>query len=314
MKPGAVHPNRDPPYLGNNILDSVGLLEDTSAQAPLEISSYLADALIWSFPPAIEPEHRFILTLTGYFDASGTHRQSETVAVAGFFAAAAAWVEFSARWQLALSDFGLDHFHMTDFAFGAPPYDEWSEPQRRARLARLLTIIREHAGFSVGIVVDRSAFDRIISPRARKVCGDAFGLATIAAFMEVGRMLRGTDIDAWASYVFDRGSLGAGTVLKVFQANMEDPVAKEQLRALDLRFADKNLFLPLQAADILAYELYKDMPRHLRRESKVPRFPLTELASMTHSWVGLNDENLRGFSKVLSVRGAMEDVGELEPL
>ena len=86
------------------------------------------------------------------------------------------------------------------------------------------------------------------------------------------------------------------------------------LRALDLRFADKKISLPIQAADILAYELYKDTPRRMGREVKPQRFPLKELATIPWRWMGMTDENLEGFSKVLSARAKGEETGELKPL
>ncbi len=256
-----------------------------------------------------------MVVLTGYFDASGTHKGSETVVVAGFLGLARHWVDFSARWQLALNDFGIDHFPMTDFANKAPPYHDWKEPERRTRLALLLAIITESAIGSVGIVVDRSAFDQMVSPRARVVCGDAFGMTATALFMEVGGLLDEiASPEDRVSYVFDQGSPGAGTVLRIFQHNMRDAEQRAQLRLIGLRFEDKKLLLPLQAADSLAYELYKDTPRRFGRGLRPQRFPLKELATIPWRWMGMTDENIQMFSDVLSVRAKAEDSGELKPL
>ena len=124
---------------------------------------------------------------------------------------------------------------MADFANRVPPYDVWTEPVRKTRLARLLSIINKCAATSLATVVHRQEFEDIIPEKAREICGDAYGLAAIVCWMEIGEMIREMDVDAWGSYVFEGGARGAGTILKIFQHNVNDPVQKERLRLLSLR-------------------------------------------------------------------------------
>ena len=254
-----------------------------------------------------------MLVLNGYFDASGNHKGSGAVAVAGFLARAPDWVEFSARWQLALSECGLSEagFHMTDFANGAPPYDTWTDEQKRQRLARLLTIITERKATSFGIVVRRHEFDECLSDRAHKICGDVYGLAVIACFMEIGNLIHDIDVDAWDSYVFEAGDEGSGQVLRAFKHNIKDLVQKERMRLLSLRFEPKDKFLPLQAADILAYELYRDAARKMGSHSRPARYPLSQLRQLPNRWHWMSRDNLKQFSEVLELRADLEDSGRL---
>jgi hypothetical protein len=267
--------------------------------------------MILAFPQGLEPERRYMLTLHAYFNESGTHDASENVVVAGFFARANDWVEFSARWQKALTDFGLPFFHMTDFANGVRPYDKWDEPMRQRRLERLVSIINTCAATSFGMVIRRKDFEDFIPEKARKVCGDAYGLAVMACWMETGETIREMGVDAWVSYVFEGGARGSGTVSKLFNHNVTDPVQKERMRLLSLRFEPKKEFLPLQAADILAYELYKDAAR---KPGEDRRWPLAELTSIPARWHILGKDNLALFAEVLSLRADMEDIGQLKPL
>lgn len=166
----------------------------------------------------------------------------------------------------------------------------------------------------MGIVIRRDDFEAFIPERARKVCGDAYGLAAFACFMETGAILREIDINAWVSYVFESGTRGSGTILKIFNHNTIDPVQREYMRLLSLRFEPKKEFLPLQAADILAYEIYKDAIRQQGRTQRQTRYPLRELRSTPCRWQYLGEDNLLLFAEVLSLRAKMEDEGELKPL
>lgn len=256
-----------------------------------------------------------VLNYTAYFDESGTHSGSDVLTVAGYISSSDGWRIFSAGWQAALTDYSLDHFHMTDFANQAPPFDAWTESKRRECLGRLIKIINETAFGSVAISLSPKSFDVIFSVRAKAICGGAYGLATSACFLDLAESLRSSpEIDGWIAYVFESGAAGAGQVSKVFTANERDPKSKEHLRLLSLRFENKRQFLPLQAADILAYELHKDIPRWLGARSRPRRFPLKALASVPPKWGYLDDDELKRWAEVLSHRAALEDQGLLRPL
>ncbi len=273
-----------------------------------------------AFPSSIPEDQRLMYSYTAYMDESGTHDGSESVVVAGFISLPPMWVEFSAKWQLALNDFGLDYFHMADFANHVGPYASWNEEERRLRLARLLTIVSENTLGSVATCVPLKPFQDIFSPRAKSICGDAYGLATVACFMYLAEHLRDQSLDGWVNYVLESGSRGAGQIANVFNANERDPSQKADLRLSSLRFENKRQFLPLQGADILAYELYKNWPREraareqIEHQKRIPRFPLVELAKAPHSWGRLDEQELRKFNRLLSLRGILEDQGRLRPL
>jgi len=254
------------------------------------------------------------MTYTAYFDESGTHDDSQFVVVSGYVSSVQKWVEFSAQWMAALREWGLEFFHMTDFAVKAPPYDTWEEPERRERLARLLAIIKSHTCWSDATILPRRIFDEVFSARAKRICGGAYGLCAAACLLSVAEWLRSKENDGWVAHVFEAGAHGRGELARIFGANIKDPEQKTYLRLLSLRFEDKRDFPPLQAADLLAYELYRDLPRGMGWEQKSPRYPLTALAEVPHKWGYLDGRQLRKWSEILSMRAAMEDSGEVPPL
>jgi hypothetical protein len=68
---------------------------------------------------------------------------------------------------------------------------------------------------------------------------------------------------------------------------------QQEHRIIKLSFRDKRVFLPLQAADILAYELYKQSMRQFGDETRPTRYPLKMLSGKKGKWVYMTDELLR---------------------
>lgn len=132
--------------------------------------------------------------------------------------------------------------------------------------------------------------------------------------IDVAETLQEIGVEGRVDYVFESGSEGAGQMSRVFQANLKDQERREKLGLLSQRFENKRDFLPLQAADILAYELYKQTPKDLQFEDAPARYPLTVLADMPCRWGFLDGYELRKFSDILSIRAALEDSGDLKKL
>jgi hypothetical protein len=247
-----------------------------------------------------------VLTLTAYFDESGTHSESAAVAVAGYVSLPERWASFEIEWRRALDDYGLDHFHMTDFANGAQGYQHWPEAQKRIRLGRFMDIINAHVIGSVGTSVPRASFERIFSKKAKAHCGGAYGLAAMSNAMVISRIVAGlNDLrpwDIWVDYVYETGSLGRGQVQRLFDLNRNDPGRRNDFRGRSLGFREKRELGALQAADILAYELYRELPRQLGLVSRPPRLRhLQALAIPTHDWGRFDDDELEKWRGIVEI-------------
>lgn len=265
---------------------------------------YVHEALRFAFPRSVAPDDRLVMIIDAYFDASGTHKGSKAVSVAGFLGRPDEWAVFGIEWQAALQEWGLDVFHMADFANRLGPYRHWSEDVRRDRLNRLLGIVNRHVLGSVGTVIPIAAYDAAFTDvKARKQSGGAFSIAGVMCFDDVAELLRRQRLggEAQVAYVYEIGDIGAGQFMKVFQDNERDPEQKRKYRLLSLRFENKRQFLPLQAADILAYELYKESPRALGIERRPARYPLTFLGAKPHVWGRVDEPHLREWAQVIGL-------------
>mgnify|MGYP001577752440 CR=1 FL=1 len=241
-----------------------------------------------AFPYGMPADQRraIVLEVRGYFDESGVHSTSDVTIVAGFLNTPAQWDEFSTQWSKALNDWNLGQFHMTDFANQVPPFADWKEDKRRSLLQRLLDIIVNTAGVSIGFAIPNRAFGQLVSEAVKNYVSGPYGMAAQLLFMNAPDFI--TPPEAWFAYFLEAGAVGRGQILDTFSKNQAHPTLKEEFRVISLDFVDKRDFLPLQAADILAYELYKHYPNQSFSPEHA-RYPIRQLVKMPHRWIYRED-------------------------
>lgn len=297
--------------------------------------SHFNESLPLRFPPSVSANDRLIVNIYGYFDESGTHKGSAALSVAGFLGKADEWGAFQVEWEDALRDFGLEFFHMASFESRQKGYD-WPEAVRRERINRLLGIIDRHVLYSVGVVLPLGDYEAIfpedeapagpnpewlapgiVAPGAprpgdppphseghrpgdiRRKSGGPYGLAATILFTAVAEQVKPLRGDPFVAYIFESGAEGFGQIAKFFQDNYKDVSTRRELRLLSLAFEDKRLVKPLQAADLLAYELYKHLPRHLGQDDRPARYTLKALARLPRKWNTVDADELRKWHYVI---------------
>ena len=106
----------------------------------------------------------------------------------------------------------------------------------------------------------------------------------------------------------EAGAKGSGALQLIHTEDSKIPEWQDAYRIVSLSFRRKREFLPLQAADIFAYELYKQSARVFGQEKRPVRYPLTQLARKKHQWNYVHDQHLREFNEdmtrqLLAARG-----------
>src|SRR5229473_8546843 len=112
--------------------------------------TYLAELAPLLFP--VGAKDGLMAILAGYFDDSGTHKESTFVVVSGGVASVQQWTKLSSEWESAIRPWNLSrgYFHMADFVSGFNDYTGWSETQKKQRLHQLIQIVCEHVRVLVG--------------------------------------------------------------------------------------------------------------------------------------------------------------------
>jgi hypothetical protein len=185
------------------------------------------------------------------------------------------WDEFSKNWRKALDDEGLDFFHMTDFMAsrerGVKPYCEWDQPKRDRFYYRLANIINTRIRTGFVFALPTESFDLHTPEHFKRDLGKRhFTFAVRTVLDLVSQWYAGYGSAKGVQYVFDRMGKGSGEITAIFDIAKERPEWAAKLGVLPneadgITFQNKEHFRPLQAADILAWNMRSFMQGEISR-------------------------------------------------
>lgn len=220
--------------------------------------------------------------LHAYFDDSGTHRGAQVCTLAGYFGSERQWNKFDRQWQKALQDAGLDEFHATRFWShwkGQPikEYATWGKERSKAFILQLLGIIGSYRIFPVGASVVMRDWESLSQDEKSVLTGATYDhkgkLVTSGAPNKTYFLPFLDCVHAAASYCnpghlmhcsFDRNDYFSSYGLDYF--NFLKSLGTETSKRLgEPFFPDSKRATPLQAADLLAYELNRYMHARMAR-------------------------------------------------
>lgn len=217
------------------------------------------------------------MRLSGYYDAGGTHenldkhgRQAPTVAVAGYLGKAAQWYEFDRLWSKRLKRDRLAYFHMSSFMANRDIFqkcEKWSEKRKLGLLEDLISIIANNVSFGIGMVVHRADWKQFLSeePHMPIVLGQPYSFCAFRCFESGADYLKKSGSSGMINYVFEQGDQYHEQIgyTHAFICKLERLSQWFRLGSLTFETADNT---PLQAADLLTWELNREFYRKLYPE------------------------------------------------
>jgi hypothetical protein len=187
-------------------------------------------------------------TATAYFDES---MSGAAYVVAGFAATVERWRAFDSDWARLLDAYQIDCLHTVDYAQSTGEFGTWKgeEAKRRKFMEHAIRIISRRCMVSIGIVVDRAAFQKTI---AQDAVASTFypNEYTAAAFMSLlaaEKWAYGCAFREPVDYVFDRGNAHESDFRRAYRLALQLPDERDRLGGLS--FADDKSIPALQAAD-----------------------------------------------------------------
>lgn len=230
------------------------------------------------FPDDVLEEKRFVSLFVGYFDDSGRKDGPNPIAVVGgFVAQPREWLGFNHQWEKVLNKYGVDVHHQNKWSNRAKPFDQWREDRRRDYLNELISVITSREVVTIGAAVSEERFDTHF-PGGRRIMSP-FGFAAQCVFGATAEVIKKRVPDARIAYVFESGTLGFGEVQRAFDESLAIPSVKEEFGLVSLTQGEKSDFMQLQAADLMAYEVFKLYEKGDDPESWNARYPLREIGN-----------------------------------
>lgn len=208
------------------------------------------------------------MALKAYFDDSGTHDHSPVVVMAGLVAGEAEWAALETEWEDLKAEFGISKFHMNKL-INRPwksEYRGWSDCKAGRALTKFRRAILKTRSLMVGEAVSRDAWNSVC---AQTRLGEWFD--DPIDFLQTMALRKA--LEAQRARVF-----GYETVSVTFDLRLQNLVswnffAQGFQKKFPGRFAGYSFglteqVLPLQAADMVAYEAFRFQIDYLRGQSE----------------------------------------------
>lgn len=246
-----------------------------------------------------------LVLLKACFDDAGTDEKSDVVTCAGYIAWQKNWNSLDRLWRHTLRSFHVAEFSMKEFAHFDGDFKGWPESRRQSFLGQLLAAIPRHVDRGFIVSVYRSDYERHISPAVRERVGTAF---SFCAQVCMG-LLEANEIQLeptrWprhrVHFLFESGTAKGWQVQRAFDESYTKKSRLHDLRKMG--YGSKGA-LPLQAADLIAYEANKHLRDWLNppKGKFSPRYPFVTLVKeVPHSilhpkmdWLSSVNDELEG--------------------
>lgn len=215
-----------------------------------------------------------------YCDESGTHAGSPYFVVAGYISADDQWEKFSVEWQGVLDRYGIDCFHMTDFENRQGAFKTMRTADRKIFFEKLLMFARLRTRKAIPGVVLKSNYEELITDQYREDIGSIYTLCANVCLRGVHNWAGENARDEPIAFVFEQGAEHCKEILEAFSKAQKDPQFSVNFKLASLKFENRREVIPLQVADLLAYEVWKNVCNDLLPNPRPVRWPLTRLSNV----------------------------------
>ena len=204
-----------------------------------------------------------------YFDDSGHSINSPVLTVAGVVAKASKWESFEEKWAKRLRRAKVPMFHMTDYESGKQDFTGWGHRKRMAFIVDLAAIVKNTIECGVGASVLMEDWQTVMPKNfvdadfvARRGPYSLLFQICLEKIEEVVKVPASETI----ACVFDENNFVRGAIAEHYRDVKKGQKLENTFGALV--FDNKANLLPLQAADMVAYEAYKHVTNQIVQGGK----------------------------------------------
>jgi hypothetical protein len=227
---------------------------------------------------------RFLAVFIAYMDESGTHNQSEFASLAGYVNHSIGWTQVERTWKAVLSQYHVDEFHMTDFENRYGEFDwrnYWFLPDQELRHPFMRDIIRaldppKH--LRVGCTISLRDYREIIPECFHKEYNPYYFLFAKCIEQLWRVSFLAIPPDEQLAFVFDEKLGFEGRSTAIFYA-LRDHQFPYSDKMGSVQFASSKKFVPLQAADLVAFEYRKYGEREIHKTGRPVRWTMQQLCA-----------------------------------
>jgi hypothetical protein len=202
--------------------------------------------------------------ITAYFDDSATE---DVAAVAGYIGSVTQWERFNAEWQKMLDEYHIKVMRRSDLECFQGEFVGWTPPKRTEFIKKAQKIIKNRTYVPVGSAIIKADFDEVIPASIRKFVGGYYGMCATLSLVLANRWSENARHREPIDWIFEAGTVGSGQFNQVLNALYSNSYARDHFRINGWAFRGKDI-LPLQAADLMAYETSKNVQNQIVHEGE----------------------------------------------
>jgi hypothetical protein len=210
-----------------------------------------------------------------YFDDSGSHDASEVVLLAGVFGHECQWQFFSELWTAKLADPSpgkppLKRFHMTECQSSRGEFSGWKRTETDFLIHELGQIVIRCGIWSHATAISRKDWDELIIGDFRQYVGDAEGMCTRDVYIRTVNWGHAKAGSSKLAFIFDDRpdrEEENKRIFGLFETFQNEHAGTPKLASLSFETAQNAL--PLQAADLIAWEMYQHALDVLKKEAEL---------------------------------------------
>ena len=198
--------------------------------------------------------------LKAFIDDSSAESSDRRLFLAGYLNTAEKWERFERAWEEELkTPPSIDYLKMVEAQNLRDQFRGWLDADRDEKLRGLARVICHFEPFSFQFSINRSRYYELVTPTAPRGFGNPHFIGSFGIVSGLARFISSQKIKTPIDFIFDQQDGVSGDVNLFFEYMMEAlPRATRRLITRTPIFRDDKEFVPLQAADMLAW--------HLRRE------------------------------------------------
>jgi len=201
-------------------------------------------------------------------DESGTHIGASHTAVSSVLGSARTWQDLAPLWQDVLNKYAIAYFHATEFNCGTGQCASLSQQERIACVKELISIASNCDLEYVAYVIEEKVFGsatRMYTNLNLSVYD--YLLSTCICDLEI----RGELEDSVAMYVFIEDGCPLSKNLSKLLMKAASMRPRRSFKVIGhISHENKKKYVPLQVADIIAYESFK----YFQNSSQEPSRPI----------------------------------------
>lgn len=202
-----------------------------------------------------ERHYKAMAMLTAYFDESGIHSSSEVILISGFVATSELWEKFDAEWKENLDTARVPYWHSTEYEARVGPFQGMNEGIRESLPVGLVKVLCKYKPTAIEGAISRKDWDQFKDLRIGQLFKAPYNLCFEYLIQQIAHWSQTEANGEPVSLIFADQKEYKNHAAEIYDLYRSNFTYARIVSGVSF-YPVQNL-RPLQAADMIAYEMYR---------------------------------------------------------